>query len=251
MSDTPRFAMPLLDAAQAQKHVTVNEALMRADLLGAARVEERGRTAPPAEPVDGEVQLVGAGATGDWAGHAEELALHLNGGWVFVAPWAGCNVWVAAERTRLTWDGGAWVAGHLGGSAGGAATLARVVEIDHALSGAVSNTSAVIPDKAVVLGVTGRVITAITGVSGWSLGVAGSPDRYGSGYGTGAGSYAHGVTGQPQAYYGGDGADADGERRRLHRGRRAAGRAPAGAEPAIGLSISKVRPVQRVADRRV
>jgi Protein of unknown function (DUF2793) len=202
MSDTPRFAMPLLDAAQAQKHVTVNEALMRADLLGAARVEERGRSAPPAAPADGEVQIVGAGATGDWAGHEAELALSLNGGWAFVAPWSGCTVWVAAERTRLTWDDGAWVAGHLGGSPGGAATLGRVIEVDHALSGAVSTTAAVIPDKAVVLGVTGRVVAAITGATAWSLGVAGSPDRYGAGYGTAAGAYAHGVTGQPQAYYG-------------------------------------------------
>jgi Protein of unknown function (DUF2793) len=203
MSDTPRFAMPLLDAAQAQKHVTVNEALMRADLLSAARVEERGRAAPPIAPADGEMQIVGAAATGDWAGHEDELALYLNGGWVFVAPWGGCAVWVAAERTRLTWDGGAWVPGQLGGSPGGAATLARVVEVDHPVSGAVSTTAPVIPDKAVVLGVTGRVVAAITGASGWSLGVAGSPDRYGSGYGTGAGSYAHGVSGQPQAYYGG------------------------------------------------
>jgi hypothetical protein len=53
-----------------------------------------------------------------------------------------------------------------------------------------------------VLGVTGRVLTELTGATGWSLGVTGSPDRYGTGYGTGAGSFAHGVTGQPQAYYG-------------------------------------------------
>lgn len=202
MSDTPRFAMPLLDAAQAQKHVTVNEALMRADLLGAARVESRGLAGPPAGPADGEVHIVGAGATGAWAGHDGALALYLNGGWNFVAPWGGCTVWVATERARLTWDGGFWVAGHVAGSPGGAATLARVVEMDHALSGTVSTTAPVIPDKAVVLGVTGRVVTGIIGASGWSLGVPGSPDRYGSGYGTGAGSFAQGVTGHPQAYFG-------------------------------------------------
>ena len=48
MSETPRFAMPLLDAAQAQKHVTVNEALMRADMLAAACVESRHLADPPA-----------------------------------------------------------------------------------------------------------------------------------------------------------------------------------------------------------
>ncbi len=202
MSETPRFAMPLLDAAQAQKHVTVNEALMRADVLGAARVEDRGRIEPPAAPADGNAHFVGAGATGAWAGRDGDLALFLNGGWEFVAPWDGCTVWVAAERTRVTRVGDAWTQEQSGISPGGAATAARVVEIDHTLAGAVSTTVSVIPDKAVVLGVTGRVLADIAGASGWSMGVAGSPDRYGAGYGTAAGAFAHGVTGQPQAYYG-------------------------------------------------
>jgi hypothetical protein len=202
MSETPRFAMPLLDAAQAQKHVTVNEALMRADVLGAARVEDRHLTKPPAIPVDGHAHIVGAAATGAWAGHEGELALFLNGGWEFVAPWEGCAVWVAAERARVTRVGGAWMHEGGGTSPGGAATSGRVVEIDHSLVGAASVTVPLVPDKAIVFGVTGRVLTEVTGATGWSLGVAGSPDRYGSGYGIGAGSYAHGVTGQPQAYYG-------------------------------------------------
>jgi hypothetical protein len=202
MSETPRFAMPLLDAAQAQKHVTVNEALMRADVLGAGRVEDRHLSAPPAMPVDGRAHIVGAGATGAWVGHDGELALFLNGGWDFVAPWDGCAVWVGAERTRVTRVGDAWTQEGGGTSPGGAATTGRVIEIDQVLGGATSTTMPVIPDKAIVLGVTGRVLAEITGATGWSLGVVGSPDRYGAGYGTGAGSYAHGVTGQPQAYYG-------------------------------------------------
>ncbi len=203
MSETPRYAMPLLDAAQAQKHVTVNEALARADALAAGRVERRDLSSPPAAPADGDVFIVGAGATDDWAGQDGALALFLNGGWAFVAPWEGAAFWVAAERVRATYDGGSWIAGRAAGAAGGAATLGRVVEIDQVLSGASTTTASVIPDKAVVLGVTGRVIEAVGGAASWSLGVAGSPDRYGSGYGTGAGSLAHGVTGQPQAYYGG------------------------------------------------
>ena len=207
--------MPLLDAAQAQKHVTVNEALMRADVLAAGRVEDRHLVEPPAMPGDGHAHIVAAGAVGAWAGHEGELALFLNGGWEFVAPWDGCAVWVAAERIRVTRIGGAWT--QEGGGArprrrrgprrrrepGGAATAGRIVEIDHAPDAAVSTTVPVIPDKAIVLGVTGRVLTEIAGAATWSLGVEGSPDRYGSGYGVGAGSYAHGVTGQPQAYYGG------------------------------------------------
>ena len=166
MSDTPKFAMPLLDAAQAQKHVTVNEALSRADALAAGRVERRDLAAPPASAADGETFIVGQGATGEWAGQDGALALYLNGGWEFVAPWEGAAFWVAAERLRVTRDGGAWVEGRAAGSWGGAATLGRVIELDQALSGASVTTAALIPDKAVVLGVTGRVIEAIGGRPG-------------------------------------------------------------------------------------
>jgi len=103
----------------------------------------------------------------------------------------------------VTFTGGFWVAGRLTGTAGGAETLGRVIEIDHTLAlAASSTTTAIIPDKAVVLGVTGRVTTALAGVTGWSLGVAGATNRYGSGYGPAFNAFAHGVTGQPQAYFG-------------------------------------------------
>lgn len=203
MSETPRYAMPLLDAAQAQKHVTVNEALSRADALGAGRVERRDLATPPAGATDGAAYIVAAGAGGDWAGREGELALFLNGGWEFVAPWEGASFWVAAERLRVTRDGGTWVGGHLGGVPSGAATLGRVIEEEIVLSGAASSTGPMIPDKAIVLGVSARVVENVGGVTSWKLGVFGAEDRYGSGYGTANGSFAQGVTGQPQAYYGG------------------------------------------------
>lgn len=204
MSDTIRFNLPLLDAAQAQKHVTLNEALVRADALAAGRVETLGAGVPPASPVDGEAHVVGAGATGGWAGQDDAVALWVNGGWVFVAPWSGLRLWHEAGQTVVTWRDGAWHAGAQAGSQGGAASFARIAEIDHVLgAGATSTTAAIIPDKAVVIGVTGRVTTAIAGATSWSLGVSGAASRYGSGYGVTVGAFAHGVSSQPQAYYGG------------------------------------------------
>ena len=47
------------------------------------------------------------------------------------------------------------------------------------------------------------MIGAIGGATNWSLGVSGSPDRYGSGFGVGLDAWAHGVTGSPLAYFGG------------------------------------------------
>ena len=203
MSSSPRFQLPLLDAAQAQKHITLNEALVRADALASARVESLVLTTPPLGAVDGEAYVVGESATGDWSGEDGKLALFLNGGWDFLTPWSGMTVWVEDQRATAIFVGDTWLPGRVGGAAGGAATLTQVAEIDHTLSSAtVSTTTNVIPDKAIVLGVTGRVLEAITGATSWSLGISGSPDRYGSGYGVSLNAFAHGVTGQPQAYFG-------------------------------------------------
>ena len=46
MSGTPRLALPLIEAAQAQKHVTHNEALVGFDTLVNLRVLDRDLTAP-------------------------------------------------------------------------------------------------------------------------------------------------------------------------------------------------------------
>ncbi|MEM1383133.1 MAG: DUF2793 domain-containing protein [Pseudomonadota bacterium] len=202
MGDTANFGIALLDAAQAQKHVTVNEALLRVDALAARRVESFGATMPPTG-VEGQAHVVGTSATGDWLGHDGEIAIWLNDGWDFVAARIGWRVLDGATGEEAVFDGTAWVPGGIAVSPTGAQTVMRVAEIEHTLAaGATSTTAAVIPDKAVVIGVTARVTGAIGGASTWSMGVAGSTDRYGTGYGTGAGSYAHGVTGQPLAYYG-------------------------------------------------
>ncbi len=204
MADTPRIRLPLLDAAQAQKHVTVNEALARLDVVAAARVETMMLTAPPGTPADGEAHLVATGAAGAWSGQDGKLAVFLNGGWEFMTPWAGWRLWVAAESGVAVHDGAGWRLVQQLVSPGGALSAVRQAEINHAVgSGATSETAAFIPDKAIVLGVTGRVIEAIPGATGWSLGVAGSPDRYGSGLGVAQNSFAHGVTGSPLAYFGG------------------------------------------------
>lgn len=203
MNSSPRLGLLYLDAAQAQKHVTVNEALARLDMACAARIESMSLTVPPQSPVEGDAHIVASGATDAWAGHDGEVAVFLNGGWDFVAPWVGWTLWVAADGTRVMFDGSVWRVISQPFTPSGAGASLRQVEIDHVVgTGATSQTAAFIPDKAIVLGVTGRVIEAIGGASAWSLGVTGSPDRYGSGIGVALNSFVHGVTGTPIAYYG-------------------------------------------------
>lgn len=106
---TPRFGAPLIAAAQAQKHVTHNEALEQLDALVCARFLDRDLTAPPSSPTDGDVYLVKATAAGAWAGHDNEIAQSLDGAWRFYAPFTGLVAYVADEEVLIVYTGSAWV----------------------------------------------------------------------------------------------------------------------------------------------
>ena len=203
MANTPTLGLPLLDPAQAQKHVTVNEALTLIDGLVQLSLISQSLMSPPASPTEGDGYLVPAGAVNEWSGHAGEIALSANGGWIFVAPRTGWHAWIGDEAVSVTFDGSGWQLGVAAMSPNGAATGMRVLEFDHVVSAGSSNsTVGLIPAKAMVFGVTARVTSALTGsLTSWTLGVAGSESRYGSGLGLGQGSFAEGITSAPTTHY--------------------------------------------------
>ena len=108
MSSTPHLALPLIAAAQAQKHVTHNEALAALDALVQLAVKERNRTATPAAPEEGDRFLVGANATGAFAGHEGQIALFDLGTWRFFTPRPGWRAYVEAEDLVVVFDGDEW-----------------------------------------------------------------------------------------------------------------------------------------------
>jgi hypothetical protein len=110
MPMTPRFALPLLGVAQAQKEVTHNEALTLIDALVHAAVEAGPLNEPPAEPEAGECWLIGTAPTGDWAGQGNAIAIWTVGGWRFAPPRAGMAVVRLADGAQLRFDGAGWAA---------------------------------------------------------------------------------------------------------------------------------------------
>lgn len=108
MSDTPRLGLPCLAAAQAQKHVTHNDALMLLDSLVQAGVKSRALATPPTAPAQGDSFLVAATATGAWSTREGLFAAFMDGDWRFIAPREGWRLWVDDEDLLIAFDGTAW-----------------------------------------------------------------------------------------------------------------------------------------------
>ncbi|MBY8978255.1 DUF2793 domain-containing protein [Rhodobacteraceae bacterium NNCM2] len=110
MSDTTtKLLLPYIFAAQAQKHVTHNEALRILDGLVQLSVLARDLTAPPTSPVDGDRYIVGSDATGDWAGWDLSVAIWTDGAWLRLPPRTGWCAWIEDESLLLVYDGSGWV----------------------------------------------------------------------------------------------------------------------------------------------
>ena len=201
MTDTPRLSLPAIEAAQAQKHVTHNEALVLLDALTQLAVESRTLTAPPGSPADGACYIPAAGATGAWSGWDNQLALFSGGGWLKLAPVSGLKAWVKAERLTVTYEDGVWRAGIALTPSGGRVTL-RAKEEELTLTGAYVETAdaAFIPDRAIVLGVAARTTLAITGATSYGVGVAANTTQFGNLLGVALGSTNIGVIG-PAGFY--------------------------------------------------
>ena len=106
---TPSLGLPYIAPQQAQKHVTVNEAVRMLDALVQITVLDRDLAAPPPSPTAGDRYIPGSGASGAWSGQDNMLAAYQDGAWAFYPPSAGWLAWVADEDRLYVYDGAGWV----------------------------------------------------------------------------------------------------------------------------------------------
>ncbi len=206
---TPRLSLPIVAAGQAQKHITVNEALGKLDGLVQLAVQSRTVAAQPASPADGSIHILPSGATGSsWLDMAAGLlARHADGVWEALTPQAGWLAWIIDEGLALIHDGANWTplsstfkALTAARSPFFAATRFEIVEQEVTLSGASVATTVMIPARAIVLGVSTRTSVAITGATSYSCGVSGDAAKFGASLGVAKNASNVGVVG-PTAYY--------------------------------------------------
>lgn len=108
--ETTILSLPLILPAQAQKHVTHNEALAQLDLIVQLTVIDRVRTTAPALSSVGDRHIVAPGATGPWAGQSGRIALYSATGWQFTQALPGWRAHVLAEGQTAVFDGLGWSA---------------------------------------------------------------------------------------------------------------------------------------------
>jgi hypothetical protein len=108
MTQTQRWALPLLAAGQAQKEITHNEALLAIDRWLHAAVVSRSVMAPPEAAQPGDCYIVGSEAAAEWQGRQAALAMFDGFGWTLSTPRNGCLAWVGDERLLVVFDDGRW-----------------------------------------------------------------------------------------------------------------------------------------------
>jgi hypothetical protein len=126
MSATSNLGLPYIDAGQAQKHVTHNEALRSLDTLVQLAVLDRDLSEPPESPAEGARWIVKAGASGAWSGHAGHVAAWQDGAWQFSVPVTGWVAYVADEEILVAWGGDSWNAVSAGEGGGDLSELQEV-----------------------------------------------------------------------------------------------------------------------------
>lgn len=117
--DTPNAGIPYVPEDTQDPAAGLNLALNVIDALLQTAVISMALTAPPGSPADGDLYIVGASATGDWAGQDNSLARWVEDGefWQFYAAGSRAKLVLnLADGGLYAWNGSAWVAPVAAGS---------------------------------------------------------------------------------------------------------------------------------------
>jgi hypothetical protein len=107
MPVSQHLALPFLEAGQAQKHVTHNEALRMLDALVHLSVLEIA-SSPPGSPEDGARYIVGDPATDAFAEKESQIAVYEDGAWRFFLPRNGWLAYIEETQALLVYREDAW-----------------------------------------------------------------------------------------------------------------------------------------------
>lgn len=98
---TPLFELLEWQQNQAEPHVIVNTAMRVIECLAQLVIKDRDLYAPPGSNTEGDCYIPADPATGDWEGHENDVAMFINGAWVFRTPKHGWEAYVEDEDVEI------------------------------------------------------------------------------------------------------------------------------------------------------
>jgi len=108
MDQTANLALPLLHPAQAQKHVTHNEALRLLDSVVQLIVLNVGLDTPPSSSNEGDRHIIGTNPAAEWENRPGQLAHYYDGGWQFFQMQDGWIAYDLSTSELLVRTAGNW-----------------------------------------------------------------------------------------------------------------------------------------------
>ncbi len=193
---SPHLLLDYLMPEQAQKHVTINQALRRLDGLVHLSVASRAMTSPPAMPENGLRYLIADGAADEWATRQGQVAIFEDTQWHYATPQIGWRLWVADEKRLLAYDGNQWVSINTGSATDFSLSRQRgLYDFSQSLP------SLMIPSHSVFFGVTGMITHSITGPTAWQLGTSDGLNRFGTNLPLDSGSTINGPANPPSVFW--------------------------------------------------
>ncbi|MGJ8609454.1 MAG: DUF2793 domain-containing protein [Octadecabacter sp.] len=108
--NSPILALPYIQPAQAQKHVTHNEGMRILDAVAQLSVVSTDVSSPPAAPAMGDRYIVGPVALGAWVNQDGAVTVYDGSGWTFLPPADGWIAWVKDINALRIYNGTDWVA---------------------------------------------------------------------------------------------------------------------------------------------
>jgi hypothetical protein len=116
MTTTRNLQLDTWDEGSTQPYLPFNELLTAADALIQCCVEAI-TASPPSSPDIGKAWIVDAAATGVWVGHVGDIAVAVEGGWVYYTPGEGWEAYVRNGTVgNYQFVSGVWALQSSGGS---------------------------------------------------------------------------------------------------------------------------------------
>lgn len=108
-TQTPNLDLPYIMPAQAQKHVTHNEAIRQLDAVVHLSVAAMNVISPPIDSIEGARYGVSNMPGGAWTDYADHIAVWQDGTWAYLTPQEGWTLWVVDTGDFKIFSQGAWI----------------------------------------------------------------------------------------------------------------------------------------------